>query len=36
MDPKVSQLKEEYKQKISRLNDYLWGAGLKDPISRIQ
>lgn len=36
MDPKVSQLKEEYKQKISRLNNYLWGAGLKDPISRIQ
>jgi len=36
MDPKVSQLREEYKQKISRLNDYLWGAGLKDPISRIQ
>jgi len=36
MDEKVLQLKEEYKQKISRLNDYLWGAGLKDPISRIQ
>jgi type I restriction enzyme M protein len=36
MDPKVLQLKEEYKQKISRLNNYLWGAGLKDPISRIQ
>lgn len=36
MDEKVVQLKEEYKQKISRLNDYLWGAGLKDPISRIQ
>jgi len=36
MDPKISQLKEEYKQKISRLNNYLWGAGLKDPISRIQ
>ena len=36
MDPKVFQLKEEYKQKIHRLNDYLWGAGLKDPVSRIQ
>jgi type I restriction enzyme M protein len=36
MDPKVSQLKEEYKQKISRLNNYLWTAGLTDPISRIQ
>lgn len=36
MDEKVLQIKEEYKQKISRLNDYLWGAGLKDPISRIQ
>jgi len=36
MDPKVIQLREEYKQKITRLNDYLWGAGLKDPVSRIQ
>ena len=36
MDTKVNQLKEEYKQKITRLNEYLWGAGLKDPISRIQ
>jgi len=36
MDPKVLQLKEEYKQKLGRLNDYLWGAGLKDPVSRIQ
>jgi len=33
---KVLQLKEEYKQKLNRLNDYLWGAGLKDPVSRIQ
>ena len=36
MDSKVFQLKEKYKQKIHRLNDYLWGAGLKDPVSRIQ
>lgn len=36
MEEKVVQLKEEYKQKLNRLNDYLWGAGLKDPVSRIQ
>lgn len=36
MDPKIAKLKEEYKQRIARLNDYLWGAGLKDPITRIQ
>jgi len=36
MDLKIIQLREEYKQKITRLNDYLWGAGLKDPVSRIQ
>jgi len=36
MKEKVLRLKEEYKQKLNRLNDYLWGAGLKDPISRIQ
>ena len=35
MNPKVIQLKEEYKQKISRLNDYLWGT-ISDPKSRIQ
>ncbi len=36
MDPQVLQLKEEYRQKLNRLNDYLWGAGLKDPVTRIQ
>jgi len=36
MDPKTLKLKEEYKQKLNRLNDYLWGAGLKDPVNRIQ
>ena len=36
MDPKVSQLREEFKQKISRLNDYLWSNGLTDPGTRIQ
>lgn len=35
MDLKVSQLREEYKQKIGRLNDYLWGT-IPDPKSRIQ
>lgn len=36
MDQKVIQLKEEFRQKVARLNDYLWSAGLTDPISRIQ
>jgi len=36
MKEEVIQLKEKYKQEIARLNNYLWGAGLKDPISRIQ
>jgi type I restriction enzyme M protein len=36
MDPKVVQLREEYKQKINRLNDYLWSNGLTDPRTRIE
>jgi len=32
----IQQLREEFKGKVSRLNDYLWGAGLKDPVTRIQ
>ena len=36
MDSQVLQLKQEYDQKLNRLNDYLWGAGLKDPVTRIQ
>jgi len=36
MNPEVQQLKEEFQAKLRRLNDYLWGAGLKDPIARIQ
>lgn len=36
MDQKIIQLKDEFRQKISRLNDYLWGAGLQNPVSRIQ
>jgi type I restriction enzyme M protein len=36
MNPEIQRLKEEFQAKLSRLNDYLWGAGLKDPIARIQ
>lgn len=32
----TKQLREEFQQKLTKLNDYLWGAGLKDPVSRIQ
>lgn len=32
----LQQLREEFKGKVSRLNDYLWGAGLTNPVSRIQ
>lgn len=32
----LQQLREEFKQSLNRLNDYLWGAGLKDPVARIQ
>jgi len=32
----IQQLREEFKGKVARLNDYLWGAGLKDPVTRIQ
>lgn len=32
----IGALREKFKQKLSRLNDYLWGAGLKDPVTRIQ
>jgi type I restriction enzyme M protein len=32
----IQQLRDEFKQKLARLNDYLWGAGLKDPVTRIQ
>lgn len=35
-DQKLEQLRIEFRQKLSRLNDYLWGAGLKDPVTRIQ
>jgi len=30
------QLREEFKQKLNRLNDYLWTAGLQNPVARIQ
>lgn len=36
MQNNIQQLREEFKGKVSRLNDYLWGAGLKDPVTRIQ
>lgn len=36
MEDKFQQLREEFKSKLARLNDYLWGAGLKDPVTRIQ
>jgi len=36
MQNNTQQLREEFKSKIARLNDYLWGAGLKDPVTRIQ
>jgi hypothetical protein len=35
MTPNIQQLREEFKAKVARLNDYLWGAGLKDPVTRI-
>lgn len=35
-DIDIVKLREEYKQKFTKLNDYLWGAGLKDPVTRIQ
>jgi type I restriction enzyme M protein len=35
-EQKVQQLRIEFRQKLDRLNDYLWGAGLKDPVTRIQ
>ena len=36
MTQNIQQLREEFKGKVARLNDYLWGAGLKDPVTRIQ
>ncbi len=36
MQDNIQQLREEFKSKVARLNDYLWGAGLKDPVTRIQ
>jgi len=36
MPQNIQQLREEFKSKVARLNDYLWGAGLKDPVTRIQ
>ena len=36
LNQNIQQLREEFKGKVARLNDYLWGAGLKDPVTRIQ
>lgn len=36
MTSNIQQIREEFKSKVVRLNDYLWGAGLKDPVTRIQ
>lgn len=36
MQNNIQQLREEFKGKVARLNDYLWGAGLTSPVSRIQ
>jgi|GEM_PF-227256 len=36
MTNNIQQLREEFKSKLSRLNDYLWTAGLPDPMTRIQ
>lgn len=36
MQNNIQQLRDEFKGKVARLNDYLWGAGLKDPVTRIQ
>jgi len=36
MQNNIQQLRDEFKSKVARLNDYLWGAGLKDPVTRIQ
>ncbi|MBI2634001.1 MAG: type I restriction-modification system subunit M N-terminal domain-containing protein, partial [Parcubacteria group bacterium] len=36
MTQNIQQLREEFKAKVARLNDYLWGAGLRDPIARIR
>ncbi len=36
MSQDIQQLREDFKQKLSRLNDYLWTAGIPDPMTRIQ
>jgi len=36
MDTKTIQKREEYKQRLDKLNNFLWTSGLSDPINRIQ
>jgi len=36
MTQNIQQLREEFKQKIDILNNYLFAQGLSDPMTRIQ
>lgn len=36
MQENLFQLREDFKAKVAKLNDYLWASGLKDPVSRVQ
>jgi len=36
MENNFQQIREDFRSKVAKLNDYLWGAGLKDPVTRIQ
>ncbi len=36
MSQNIEQLREDFKSKLKRLDDYLWTAGLPDPMTRIQ
>lgn len=36
MENNIQHIREDFRSKVARLNDYLWGAGLKDPVTRIQ
>lgn len=36
MTQNIQQLREEFSAKLARLDDYLWTAGLPDPMTRIQ
>lgn len=36
MQESLFQLREDFKAKVAKLNDYLWASGLKDPVGRVQ